>query len=247
MDSVFKQFQHKAWPFQFRGTLHVASLAGGTPTDQRVAEGHIRSKMALSDDLIREQVAKVMLERGVDADEAAKLVGDAKHLNGFKRDPEFGLFIEGRQLKAAIKEACSVAVASGKLSARGWGTTNKSLLGFVAEHVVVDDERLYLGRETHDDIVQRFVHTWRGTGIQYEEVCRNVELSFTVLADWNFSDEEWAMIWLTGENQGIGASRSQGFGKYKVIRWDRVSTPVNGARVTGASKPPAKRRVAAKS
>ena len=28
---------------------------------------------------------------------------------------------------------------------------------------------------------------------------------------------------LTGEQQGIGASRSQGFGRYEVTRWDRIT------------------------
>ena len=40
--------------------------------------------------------------------------------------------------------------------------------------------------------------------------------------DWKFTDEQWAMIWLTGEEQGVGGSRSQGFGRYQVTRWDRI-------------------------
>ena len=31
------------------------------------------------------------------------------------------------------------------------------------------------------------------------------------------------MIWLTGEQQGIGASRSQGFGRYEVTGWERLA------------------------
>lgn len=246
MDSVFEQFRGTAWPFKFEGSLSIGTIAGGTPTDEKVAEGHIRSKLALSDDLIREAVAKTMAERGVDAEEAAKLVGDAKHLNGFRRDPELGLYIEGRQLKAGLKEACSVAIAAGKIAPRGWGTTNKGLLSFLAEHVVVDDERLYLGVQEPTRIVQRFVHTWRGTGIQYEEVVEDAKLDFTVLSDWDFSDQEWAMIWLTGEEQGIGASRSQGFGRYRVTRWNRIPVEGAGARVTGGSKASARKPAAKK-
>jgi hypothetical protein len=211
----------KAWPYRFAGALHIRTIAGGVPSDPNVAEGWLRTKLADKDDLIREAVAKTMAERGIDADEAAKEVDVLKHLNGFKRDAS-GLYIEGRQLKSALKEAASVAVASGKLNARGWGKTNKGLLSYLAEHVFVVEDRLPLGVTEPTGVVQRFVHTWRGTGIQYEEYVDDAKVNFTVVADHAFTDEQWAMIWLTGEQQGIGASRSQGFGRYEVTRWEKV-------------------------
>ncbi len=69
--------------------------------------------------------------------------------------------------------------------------------------------------------MQRFVSTFRGTGIQYEEYVEDAKINFTIASDYDFSEEEWAMLWLTGQEQGIGASRSQGFGRYKVIGWDK--------------------------
>jgi hypothetical protein len=218
----FDHFRSKAWPHRFKLTLHVDAIAGGTPTDPKVAEGWLRTKLADPDDLIREQVAQVMTERGVNADEAAREVDSRKHLNGFLRDGHKGLYIGGRQLKAAIKESASVAVAAGKIEARRWGTTNKGLAGFVAEHIVVDEDRLYLGKTEPDTVIQKFVHTWRGNGIQYEEVCTDVTVTATILTDWDFSEEFWAMLWLTGEQQGIGASRSQGMGKYTVTGWEPI-------------------------
>lgn len=219
-NSVFAKHLNRAWPHRFTGTLHVRNIAGGTPSDTKVAEGWLRTKLADKDDLIREAVATTMAERGITADEAAKEVDTLKHLNGFKRD-EQGLYIEGRQLKAALKEAASVAVASGKLNARGWGKTNKGLLSYLAEHVMVVEDRLHLGVNEATGITQRFVHTWRGTGIQYEEYVDDAKIAFTIITDHEFTDEQWAMIWLTGEQQGIGASRSQGFGRYEVTRWEQ--------------------------
>jgi len=218
--TVFADYRTKAWPIIFDGSMLVSVIAGGTPTDPKVAEGWLRTKLADKDDLIRDQVAQVMVDRGVTADEAASIVDLNKHLNGFKRD-EQGLYIEGRQLKAAIKEATSVAVASDKLKAKGWGKTNKGLLNFMAEHVFVLEDRLHLGVTEPTEIVQRFVHTWRGNGIQYEEVVVDAKIDFTIAADYEFTEEQWAMIWLTGEKQGIGASRSQGYGRYEITRWDR--------------------------
>lgn len=226
MTSVFAGYQKKAWPFQFAGALQVATIAGGTPTDSKVAEAWLKTKLADNDDLIRELVAKTMVDRGIAADEAVKEVDTLKHLNGFKRDPERGLYIEGRQLKAAIKEAVSVAFAAGKLVGKNgknsWGLTSKGIHGFAAEHIVVVEDRLYLGVSEPTGVMQRFVHTFRGTGIQYEEYVEDAKIPFTVVSDHPFTEEQWAMIWLTGEQQGIGASRSQGFGRYEVVAWERV-------------------------
>jgi hypothetical protein len=219
--TAFAEFRQKAWPYKFRAELLVGTIAGGTPSDPKVAEGWLRTKLGEKDDLIRELVATTMVDRGIDAEQAAKEVDSLKHLNGFRRD-EQGLYIEGRQVKAAIKEAASVAAAAAKLPLKSWGQTKKGLLGFVAEHIIVPEDRIHLGVTEPTGIVQRFVHTWRGSGIQYEEYVENAKLSFTVMADHEFSAEHWAMIWLTGEQQGIGASRSQGFGRYEVTSWERI-------------------------
>jgi hypothetical protein len=225
--SAFAKYAQQAWPFTFHAAMHIGRIAGGTPTDPKVAEGWIRTKLGAStDDLIRKQVAETMLERGIvnvnQADEVVAEVDANRHLNGFKRD-EHGLYIEGRQLKAAIKEAASVAAAAGKLPLKSWGKTNKGLLGFIAEHVCVVEDRLHLGVFEPTGINQRFVHTWRGTGIQYEEYVDDAEFEFTITSDHDFTPEQWAMIWLTGEQQGIGATRSQGYGRYTVTRWEKAS------------------------
>lgn len=220
--SVFQKYVKANYPFRFSGQLHVGTIAGGTPTDPKVAEGWLRTKLGVEkDELIREMVAEVMVERGVTADEATAIVNTNKHLNGFKRD-DSGLFIEGRQLKAALKEAASIAVAAGALTARGWGKTNKGLLSYLAEHVFVLEDRLPLGVMEASGIAQRFVHTFRGSGIQYEEYVTDAKIDFTVMTDHDFSEKEWAAIWLRGEQNGIGASRSQGYGRYEVVKWERA-------------------------
>lgn len=222
MTSVFASHFDRAWPHRFWGTIEVDTIAGGTPSDPNVAENWLKTKLGSDKgDMIREKVAEVMVERGVDVDEATSIVDTLKHLNGFKRD-DTGLYIEGRQLKAAIKEAASVAVASGRLKSRGWGTTNKGLLNYLAEHVMVLEDRLHLGVAEPTGVAQRFIHTFRGAGIQYEEYVEGAKIDFTVISDHDFSNDEWAEIWLKGEQQGIGASRSQGFGRYHVVRWDKV-------------------------
>ena len=131
-------------------------------------------------------------------------------------------------MKAALKEATNVAANEGKLTTKGWGNPDnanykKGIKGWFPEHVFVIEDRLHLGVTEPSGIMQRFVHAPHGTGIQYEEYVENAKVNFTIETDHDFKDEEWAAIWLTGERQGIGASRSQGFGTYTVTKWEKQS------------------------
>ena len=223
MTSVFAAHQDKAWPYTFKGRIRVDCLAGGIPTNPRVAEGWLRKSLAANDDLIRAEVAEVMVARGVTADTAVAEVDTLRHLRGFKSDDD-GLYIEGRQLKACLKESGSIAMAAGKLK-RKWGLTGKGIESYLAEHVFVGEDKLHLHDEQNEavreptDTVQRFVHTWRGSSIEYVEYIEGAEFDFTVITDENFTAEEWAVLWLTAEQEGIGATRSQGFGRFEVIEW----------------------------
>jgi hypothetical protein len=224
--SVFDNYRTIAWPHRFHGRLVVDTIAGGTPSDPKVTEGWLRTKLADKDDLLRDRVNETMFERGMSEDEAVELVDAQRHLNGFKRD-EHGLYIDGRCLKAALKEAASIAANAGKLSTKGWGnpdnaTWKKGLKGWFPEHVFVLEDRLHLGVHEASAVVQRFVHTHRGSAIQYEEIVEKADISFTVVTDYDFSEKEWAMLWLTGEQQGIGAARSQGCGRYAVVEWEEM-------------------------
>ena len=215
--SRFDRYRSKAYPHVFTGELVVSQLAGGTPTDPKVAEGWLRTKLGLdNDDLIRDMVARTMLERGVDADQAVEQVVEHKHLNGFKRRPDGELYIEGRHLKACIKEAACIRWPGDR-----WGPTRKGTKSFFAEHVFVTDDILGLGVTEPTLVAQRFVHTFRGNGIQYEEVVSDATVTFTVVTDHDFTAEQWGLLWLTAEANGLGASRSQGFGTFTVTKWTK--------------------------
>jgi hypothetical protein len=213
--------------------LHADILVGGVPSDPKVAEGWLKSKIKDVDDgdrRIQEMVAEVMVTRGVAADEAIEIVNDLRNLNGFKRGivgdegHEGELYIEGRQVKAALKEAVSVAVAAKKLQMQGWGATRKFLTNYLPEHVFIPETKLWLGVKEPSGILQQFVHTHRGSSIQYQEFVQDVTLDFTVVSDHDFSPKEWGLIWTTGEFQGLGASRSQGYGVYQIVKWDTKPT-----------------------
>ena len=229
--SAFAKYVPQAWPYRYRGQMHISRLCGGTPSDPKVAEGWIKTKLgADSGDLIRAQVAEVMVERGISAEQAASEISLLRSTTGFKRDSEKGLYIEGRVLKAGLKEAVSVAVNSGKIERYKWGTTYKQVVGWVAEHICVVEDRLYLGVHEPTGVSQRFVHTTgpqgRQTAIAYQEYVDDVTIDFTVIVDLDIEKKHpdfWAMVWLTGEYQGIGSSRSQGYGRYTVTTWERTT------------------------
>lgn len=246
---VFASFRPVVYKYRYAATLRVNTICGGIPSDPNVAESWIKTRLGLegTDEALGEAVTKTMAERAIPADQAAAEVAALKHLNGFKRD-ENGLYIEGRQVKAAIKEAVSVTVSAGNMEQKGYGTTKKWISGFLPEHVFVAEDIIYLTAAVTDengepilgddgepvgyrhiteptDIHQRFVSTRYGTGIQREEYVDVAYLHFTVLTDYDF-DKSWGPIWVTGEQQGVGAARSQGYGRYVVTRWTELEKHV---------------------
>lgn len=263
--NVFADLQDRVYPFKFAGELQIEQLMGGTPSDPKVAEGWLKSRMGIDkDEILQEKVAEVMAARQLSEADALEEVAKLKHLNGFKRErcsncPEDALcgsgkhqlYIEGRHLKAAIKEAASVARSVDNLSSR-YGATNKGTLSFVAEHIVVQEDRLYLYKKDPatgktvpvyepDGIQQSFPRNpiTRQTGIQYTEYVTDAIIGFTILSDYAWTREEWGAIWLTGGNQGIGASRSQGYGRYNIIEWEMIGLGVKepiGAPAKTAAK-----------
>lgn len=231
-NSVFAAVRGRSFPYTYHGSIEVDTLVGGVPSDPNVAKAWLETKLknTTTDEQLQRMVTETMVERKVTADEALDIVNKLRNLNGFKKDDE-GLFYEGRQLKAALKEAVSVAAAVDKLKIQGWGSTRKWIQGFFPEHVFILEQRLHLTTPDEDGklvpvreasgILQQFVHTRFGSSIQYQEFVTQATFDFTVVTDHLFTDRDWENIWTTGEMNGLGASRSQGYGTYRVVKWDK--------------------------
>lgn len=262
--SVFEKHRAKVWPHRLRVTLSLTNIAGGVPSDPRVVDGWIGTKVRDKDEVQRDLVIRNILERGLidsEADitnddgevdmelleEAIKDVADLKHLNGFKRLPDEGtrekmavenparravedgdaieeqLYIEGRQVKAMLRENFNIKYPSTR-----WGPTRKGTKGFTAEHVFVEEDVLPLWDTDGNPVMkptrvnQRFVRTRFGSGLQYEEIVEDCLVRFHVVTDHDFDDEEWASVFLSGEHNGLGATRSQGFGRFVTVEFSPV-------------------------
>jgi hypothetical protein len=251
MGLPFEQYEKIAWPHWYRGRMVVRQICGGVPANPNIAQSWIRAKLkdtrsavevqALIDNTVEElrvtnaAAGRTTMEDGSQLVDGAieKVASTLTGLSVFKRTEDGVLYIEGRQLKAAIKEAAAVAANAGKISTKNWGNPDnpvyrKQLKGWLPEHVFVPEQILVLRKEdgtlvkAADGTNQKFVHTHRGDAISHEEFVNDAVFDFTVKTDVELSDKDWAMIWLTGQDQGIGASRSQGFGVYRVTEWEKT-------------------------
>ena len=233
MKSVFAD--QSVWSYRYNASIHLTSITGGTPSDPRVAKGWLTTRLGgdeARDEMLTARLRETMVERlqldpTLSQEEVMQQAIDqaAININGFKRTPDGHLFVEGRTVKSMLKEATSIGLGSGHTPAR-LGLTKKGAPSFVAEHVMVEDDTIRLLRDGDpisdpSEVVQSFVHTWRGSGIDYSEVCHSVDLDFTVVADLDLTDL-WPTLWTIAEANGLGARRSQGSGRFVVTRWDRV-------------------------
>lgn len=227
----FARLKAKVYSHRYRITLLVDNLHGGIPSDPKVTEGWIRTMMRGSaESLIGQTIQEALEARGLTpltataADEAEVVaeVAAQKNLNGFGRDTVTGeLYIEGRQVKAMLKEAVSIGIASGELAGgQSWGKTKKGLKAFMVEHLFVEDDHIGLGVTEPTGIDQRFVHTFRGNAIQMEEYVENAKVSFTLASDWEWPTMFLPTVLIIGGKNGLGAARSQGYGRFEVVGFD---------------------------
>lgn len=219
---------------RYRISIRMANkIMGGVPKDPKVIEGWIRTRMGLDQgDQLRLMVAKTMRELGhelgddptpAQLDEAIRSTVGEKGTNGFKRNAA-GLYIEGRQIKAALKE--NTAILFPYVSDK-WGATRKAPRAYLAERVFCEEDEIPLGRDEPDGIEMFIGHVSGPQGprstLTYVEYCERADLSFTV---WSLEDSiqmgDWEQIFELMEQNGIGALRSQGHGRFNLTNVERL-------------------------
>ena len=234
-------FSADAWT-EYRARLEfTGKIVGGSPSDPKLIEGWYQSKLGITDEeqkkaFVRKQLAEV---HGLDPGEATdadilKAVEEGtieQKAQVFKRTPDGQPYMEGRQIKAMIKEATNIVAPYPEKWGRvrkekGGFSAGKTPMNFIAERVWVP-ERPYVIADDSDGFELAVGHVPDGFGgtrstIGYfEYVIRPVlEFSLEVLDDC-ITSEQWARIFSAAERQGLGARRSQGAGQFVVTSWEK--------------------------
>lgn len=237
-------FDSQAELFQFyRSTLQFTNmLAGGVPKDPAIVEKWLRHKAGIEKEQeIRNAMIRTLrelypeLEEMDDFDqiiEASRELQSEQSLQGFKQDDN-GLYIESRQVKAMIKE-CTNALYGRQ---EKWGPTKKGPKSFVAENVFVTPDRIHLDRDGPDSVEMFITHTHRGSSLGLVELVEEPRIEFAVKFT-PFAHERllgkdkgirWARIATLAQENGLGAMRSQGFGKFEWVEWEEVEEGAEGA------------------
>lgn len=247
MTSIFASqkanlFRNYTAEIEFRGRI-----VGATPSDPKLIEGWLRSKMGLTrEDEIREMTVRTLVDLGLYATEnedeldttfgslaqAAEAIAKKSQTQRFKRD-EHGLYIEDRIVKAMLREAVNILFPyQAPNNAGKWGVTRKAARSFFVERVFVNPAKIYLGASepTGIDLFVGHVSGPQGprSTLGYYEYVERARCTFDVIVMKDeVKDEQWGEIWALAEEIGLGAMRSQSFGRFDVLAWG-PTTPSNG-------------------
>ncbi len=205
-------------------------LIGGIPKDPKLIEGWLRSKAGIEDPQeMRVAMLRTLAEvgpgtsdGGFDGDEiaqAATTLASQKRTTGFKVGLD-GLYVEGRQVKAMLKESTNIVFAGER-----WGPTRKAAKAFFAERVFIDPDKLNLGFVEPTGVEMVVGHLGGPTGprstLSNYEYVEQPSLDFRVLVLRDcISADQWRAIWCHAQENGFGTLRSQGYGRFDVVQWE---------------------------
>ena len=231
---------------RFEGSLQFRDwVMGGTPMSSAdIIKRWLQTKMELENDqerlarTLRQTITELNPDVEINDDMSVKEMEEAfdavaakTHTNGFKRNGH-GIYIEGRQLKAMLKESTNILFAGTK-----WGPTKKGPKNYVADHVFVMDYELPLGQDEPSGTHLSVGHVTgpqgpRSTLTHYEYAEKptiNFEINVTVPDSVKGTDKlnptpaQWSKLWLHAQENGLGALRSQGYGRFDVLDFQPVS------------------------
>ena len=205
----------------YRVTIRLRNqLRGGSPKNPDLLKGWIAATTEHNDEKTTAQekeAREVLLEPT-----------EEKSWNGFPGD-ENGLFLWARQMKALFKECASMR----RIFIEKIGSKQILQHGFEIKGADKDD-RLYFGKKAPDGCYEGPIHvqTAQGprTAIKRVDYVEKVSVSFAI---WvlktdpkekrHVGEKEVRAMLVFGQENGIGADRSQGCGKFDVIEFSKTS------------------------
>jgi len=203
----------RAWAIEDRA--QVRTRLGGIETwiRTRLGEGD------MADVIIKQTLEAMGITEGATAEEVSK--GQSC---GFKKNGE-GLYIEGRQVKAMIKESANILRPKFNMAA---------FKAKVAERVFVAEDKISLGVKEPTGYEERPIHVMTAQGertaLKRSDYVKDATIKFTLkvlddsILDKNkkkWTPEEYLEpIFAFAEENGLGADRSQEQGKFNVTQFE---------------------------
>lgn len=228
---IFKSSKAGSIYTTYRATIQFTHLVvGGIPSDRSVIKGWIRSRLDADDAAIRELIDQTVAERGVlkvkDGIDAVLESDLAPSINGFKRDEDGQLCLEGRNVKAALKEWGNSAYPGTKFPGKP-ADIRKGFMRYAAETIMVPEVLIPMGVTEPTRVEERVKHVMTPQGprssINRVEVIERPRVTFHVdVRDDFFPVEGWARVWQVGEAIGLGADRGRSDGKFTLEEWQRL-------------------------
>lgn len=214
-------FDAKALYDRYDVTIKIRDrICGGTPRNPELLKGWIAATTAHNDETTtaQEKAARENLLQPT----------EEKSWNGFPGD-EKGLFVWSRQVKALFKECASML----RITVTKQGSKQIFQHGFEIKGTVADD-RIYLGKKAPDDFAEGPIHvqTPQGprTALKRVDYVQSPTLSFQI---WvlktnanekrHVSEDDLRTMLTFGQENGLGADRSQGSGKFDCVSFVRVT------------------------
>jgi len=211
-------------------TMDLNDIVGGVPADPKMIAGWINATNSEKSDEARKALVDATKE------ELPPLAEDkeARSWCRFKRD-ETGPYLEGRCVKAALKEGANVIKSLVKVRGKdGTEAGAKALKSKVAECVFVDESKVYLldgeGKPLAGELKteERPVHAMTAQGprtsLKRVDVAYGVQIKFTVLLAKTGAVSETALYSILTylERGGLGTDRSQGRGTGRVVSVEKI-------------------------
>jgi len=219
---------------------------GGVPRNPKMIEGWLRSKAGVDDVFeLRQMMLRTLIDSGVEVDasmtyeqivEATEKIAGSNQTSGFKRG-QHGLFLESRQVKSMLRESVNILYpgetwgATTRKNAEGKDVTGyrgKGAKNYFVERVFVSPDCLWLGRTEPDGVEMIVGHVMGPQGprstLSYHEYVERPSIVFDVLVMKDLIEQSrWMEVWQSCQENGLGALRSQGYGRFDIQAWDRVS------------------------
>jgi hypothetical protein len=232
---LWKQHQASEWSAfdRYEVKILLRDIVGGKPATPEMIAKWVEATCKAAKAEARAKIVDAHVET---LPETVEEEGEKQGIVFSRVDGE--LAIEGRQIKAMLKEAgniCKDIVPTGRMEKRTAaeikaGKDPKPQIGItalrskVADQVFVEEEHVGLGRTEADEVNERAIHVMTARGprnsIKRSEICRDVEITFHVRRRTGSGEgvPEPALLAILDYAQtvGLGADRSQGFGQFTI-------------------------------